>query len=51
MCYNLEEKGRGILISLDKVKGVGPRTKMLFGKLGIESVDDLVSHFEHRQRL
>lgn len=48
MCYNLEEKGRGILISLDKVKGVGPRTKMLFGKLGIESVDDLVSHYPFR---
>jgi len=36
------------LITLDKVKGVGPRTKMLFNKLGIESVDDLVSHYPFR---
>lgn len=36
------------LITLDKVKGVGPRTKMLFGKLGIENVDDLVSHYPFR---
>jgi len=36
------------LITLDKVKGVGPRTKMLFNKLGIENVDDLVSHYPFR---
>ena len=36
------------MITLDKVKGVGPRTKMLFNKLGIESVDDLVSHYPFR---
>ena len=36
------------MITLDKVKGVGPRTKMLFNKLGIENVDDLVSHYPFR---
>ncbi len=36
------------MISLDKVKGIGPRTNMLFGKLGIENVDDLVSHYPFR---
>ncbi len=36
------------MITLDKVKGIGPRTKMLFGKLGIENVDDLVSHYPFR---
>ena len=36
------------MITLDKVKGVGPRTKMLFNKLGIDNVDDLVSHYPYR---
>ena len=36
------------MITLDKVKGVGPRTKMLFNKLGIENVDDLVTHYPFR---
>lgn len=36
------------MITLDKVKGVGPKTKMLFNKLGIENVDDLVTHYPFR---
>ena len=36
------------MITLDKVKGVGPKSKMLLGKLGIESVDDLVAHYPFR---
>ncbi len=36
------------MITLDKVKGVGPRTKMLLKKLNIESVEDLVSHYPYR---
>ena len=36
------------MITLDKVKGVGPRTKMLFNKLGIDNVDDLVTHYPFR---
>ena len=36
------------MITLDKVKGVGLRTKMLFKKLNIENVDDLVSHYPYR---
>ncbi len=36
------------MITLDKVKGVGPRTKMLFNKLGIMNVDDLVTHYPFR---
>ena len=39
------------MISVDKVKGVGPRTVMLFSKLGIGSVDELVSHFPYRYDL
>ena len=36
------------MIALDKVKGIGPRSKMLLGKLGINDVDDLVSHYPYR---
>ena len=36
------------MITLDKVKGVGPKSKMLLGKLGIENVEDLVSHYPFR---
>ena len=39
------------MISLDKVKGVGPKAKMLLNKLGIENVDDLVSHYPFRYDL
>ena len=37
-----------VLITLDNVKGVGPKSKMLLGKLGIENVEDLVSHYPFR---
>lgn len=36
------------MITLDKVKGIGPKSKMLLGKLGIENVEDLVSHYPFR---
>ncbi len=36
------------MIALDKVKGVGPKSKMLLGKLGIEDVETLVSHYPFR---
>lgn len=36
------------MITLDKVKGIGPKSKMLLGKLDIESVEDLVSHYPFR---
>ena len=39
------------MISLDKVKGIGPRSKMLLGKLNIKDVDDLVSHYPYRYDL
>ena len=34
--------------SISKVKGVGPKTELLFNKLGIYSVDDLVTHYPFR---
>lgn len=39
------------MITLDKVKGVGPRSSMLLGKLNIKDVDDLVSHYPYRYDL
>ena len=36
------------MIDLDKVKGVGPKSKMLLNKLGINNVDDLVAHYPFR---
>jgi len=39
------------VISLDKVKGVGPKATMLLNKLGIQNVDDLVSHYPFRYDL
>ena len=39
------------MISLDKVKGVGPKATMLLNKLGIKNVDDLVSHYPFRYDL
>lgn len=39
------------MISLDKVKGVGPKATMLLNKLGIQNVDDLVSHYPFRYDL
>lgn len=39
------------MITLDKVKGIGPKSTMLFNKLGINNVDDLVSHYPFRYDL
>ena len=36
------------MITLDNVKGVGPKSKMLLNKLGITDVDSLVSHYPFR---
>ena len=40
-----------LVITLDKVKGIGPKTIMLFNKLGITNVDELVSHYPFRYDL
>ena len=33
---------------LSKVKGIGPKTELLFNKIGIYSIDDLLSHYPYR---
>ena len=39
------------MINIDKVKGIGARTVMLFSKLGITTVEDLVAHYPYRYDL
>ena len=39
------------MINVDKVKGVGPKSLMLLNKLGIYTVNDLVSHYPYRYDL
>ena len=40
-----------MVMTLDKVKGVGPKATMLLNKLGINDVDDLVSYYPYRYDL
>ena len=36
---------RGSVLEVSQVKGVGPKSLMLLNKIGIYSIDDLVSHY------
>lgn len=33
---------------LSKVKGIGPKTELLFNKIGIYTIDDLLTHYPYR---
>lgn len=39
---------RGSVLEVSQVKGVGPKSLMLLNKIGIYSIDDLVSHYPFR---
>lgn len=39
---------RGSMLDVSKVKGVGPKSLMLLNKIGISTVDDLVTHYPFR---
>jgi ATP-dependent DNA helicase RecG len=39
---------RGSMLEVSKVKGIGPKSLMLLNKLGINTVDDLVTHYPFR---
>lgn len=39
---------RGSMLEVSKVKGVGPKSLMLLNKIGIYTVDDLVTHYPFR---
>ena len=47
LCYNNAQEVMG-MIELSKVKGIGPKTEMLLNKIGISSLDDLVTHYPFR---
>lgn len=39
---------RGSMLDVSQVKGVGPKSLMLLNKIGINTVDDLVTHYPFR---
>lgn len=39
---------RGGMLEVSKVKGIGPKSLLLLNKLGINTVDDLVTHYPFR---
>ena len=44
----MPRNGRDIVVDVSKVKGVGPKSLMLLNKIGILTVDDLVTHYPFR---
>ncbi len=47
MCYNNAQEVMGML-GLSEVKGIGPKTEILLNKIGVTTVDELVSHYPFR---
>ena len=44
----MPRNGRGSMLDVSKVKGIGPKSLSLLNKIGIYSVDDLVTHYPFR---
>lgn len=44
----MPRNGRGSMLDISKVKGVGPKSLMLLNKIGVNTVDDLVTHYPFR---
>lgn len=44
----MPRNGRGVVLDVSKVKGIGPKSLSLLNKIGIYSVDDLVTHYPFR---
>ena len=44
----MPRNGRGIVTEISSVKGIGPKSLQLLNKIGIFTVDDLVTHFPFR---
>jgi len=44
----MPRNGRGGMLDVSKVKGIGPKSLMLLNKIGVYSVDDLVTHYPFR---
>lgn len=48
LCYNMNEKGRDGMLQVSEIKGIGPKTVSLLNKIGIQTVEDLVTHYPFR---
>ena len=48
MWYNMPRNERGSMLEVSQVKGVGPKSLMLLNKIGIYTIDDLVTHYPFR---
>ena len=44
----MQRKGRGIMETVEEVKGIGPKTVALLKKIDINTVEDLVTHYPFR---
>lgn len=44
----MPRNGRGSMLDVSNVKGIGPKSLMLLNKIGIYNVDDLVTHYPFR---
>ena len=44
----MPRNGRGGMLDVAKVKGIGPKSLLLLNKIGIYSIDDLVTHYPFR---
>ena len=47
----MNEKGRGSMLEVSKMKGIGPKTLALLNKININTVEDLVTHYPFRYEL
>jgi len=44
----MPRNGRGVVLDVSKVKGIGPKSLSLLNKIGIYTIDDLVTHYPFR---
>ena len=42
---------KGDKLELEQIEGIGPKTKELLEKIGIFTVDDLISHYPYRYEI
>lgn len=47
----MNDKGRGGMLDISQIKGIGPKTISLLNKLNIHTVEDLVTHYPFRYEL
>ncbi len=47
----MNEKGRGSMLAVSSMKGIGPKTLALLNKINIHTIEDLVTHYPFRYEL